>query len=562
MGRVLTLILVSLLWWLTLSADTLPIRAATASADDGNVPQNAIDGNPNTRWSCPIPSGGSCWLQLDLAGVKSLTAVNIAWYQGQLRTNTFRITTSTDGTSFMDVWGGTSTISTSPFQRYSFPATPARFIRIYVTDNSLHNSWSSINEVQAEGSTITCGSLVITAITASSNDGNLPQNAIDGNLNTRWSGQGIGANITADLSTPQGICGVSIAWYRGDTRRNYFTISSSNDDAAYQTIFTGTSSGTTAGFESYKFTPTVARYIRITVNGNSINDWASINELQIGNGSTYDSTVLADRPVAFWDVNPRTFTEPDLSGNGHDGHYINGLPNAVQLPNFELAADFDGLTQYLTIQSSPSFSVSTTHDLTFELWFRADIPDMPKQAPDGHVQIMGKCDYDGPRCEWEARHYNATTTEGRRYRGGAYIFNIAGGEGSSADWQPVSGELQPLTWHHMVGEFTTNTTPSDCANPTPYPGSIEIWIDGIKWNAAAHRDTGCMSQFKVTPQATGSPVNIGTMAYEYFFKGAVGKVAIYDYLLTPAQITQHFEAMTVRQPTGNCNQPKGECTLK
>jgi hypothetical protein len=278
--------------------------------------------------------------------------------------------------------------------------------------------------------------------------------------------------------------------------------------------------------------------------------------------SNYDQLVLSDRPVGFWSMSPSGSIEPDLTGNGHDGHYISGLPKAVPMLNGDMAADFDGLTQYLTIESNPRFSVSTTRDLTFELWFRANVADMPKQASDGHVQIMGKCDYDGPRCEWEARRYNATTSEGRAYRVSGYIFNTGGGEGSAADFQPVPGELQPLTWHHIVVEFTTNTTPTDCANPTPYPGGINIWVDGILWNAAAHRDTGCMSQFPITPKATGSPVNIGTMNYTEYFKGAVGKVALYDYLLTPSQITQHFEAMTGRQPTGNCNQPNGYCTLK
>ena len=37
-----------------------------------------------------------------------------------------------------------------------------------------------------------------------------------------------------------------------------------------------------------------------------------------------------------------------------------------------------------------------------------------------------------------------------------------------------------------------------------------------------------------------------------WFPGAIGKVAIYDYLLTPAQITAHYQAMTGKTPTGSC----------
>src|SRR5262249_51963153 len=41
----------------------------TASANDGNVPSNAVDNNLDTRWSA---NGDGQWLQLDLGSVKSV----------------------------------------------------------------------------------------------------------------------------------------------------------------------------------------------------------------------------------------------------------------------------------------------------------------------------------------------------------------------------------------------------------------------------------------------------------------------------------------------------------
>jgi hypothetical protein len=61
-----------------------------------------------------------------------------------------------------------------------------------------------------------------------------------------------------------------------------------------------------------------------------------------------------------------------------------------------------------------------------------------------------------------------------------------------------------------------------------------------------------MSQYNVVPQALSSPLNIGTMAMDGWFPGAIGKVAIYDYLLSPAQISAHYQTMTGKQPTGSC----------
>jgi hypothetical protein len=74
---------------------------------------------------------------------------------------------------------------------------------------------------------------------------------------------------------------------------------------------------------------------------------------------TYDEIVLADRPVAFWDVHPQSDREKDLTGNGNIGNYQNGLPVVATMPNGDPAADFDGLGQYLQIRSNSSFSIPT-----------------------------------------------------------------------------------------------------------------------------------------------------------------------------------------------------------
>ena len=41
------------------------------------------------------------------------------------------------------------------------------------------------------------------------------------------------------------------------------------------------SSGTTLNSEKYTIPATNARYVRVTVNGNTVNTWASITELDI-----------------------------------------------------------------------------------------------------------------------------------------------------------------------------------------------------------------------------------------------------------------------------------------
>lgn len=245
-----------------------------------------------------------------------------------------------------------------------------------------------------------------------------------------------------------------------------------------------------------------------------------------------------------------TGKESDLSGHNNAGAYKGGTPAAAALPNGDAAASFNGSSQYVTVPSSASLSIPTTGKLTWEAWIRPDTFQFPHASGDGYIDWMGKCANYSPTCEWEARLYGASTPQGRPNRLSAYAFNPSAGLGSAADWQPQAGLLKAGQWLHVVAEYDLSTTPSGCSSA--YPGSINIWVNGIKQNFAAHAPTGCMSQYKISPKAGSSPLTIGTMALDTWFKGAVGKVAVYDRLLTQAEINAHFTAMTGAKPSGSC----------
>jgi hypothetical protein len=121
----------------------------------------------------------------------------------------------------------------------------------------------------------------IASVTASGNDGNLPQNVLDSNLGTRWSSLGIGQFITADLGSIKKISNVDIAWYKGNERQYHFVIATSTDGTTFTNRLNANSSGTTASPEAYTIPFTSGRYVKVTVNGNTQNDWASITELDI-----------------------------------------------------------------------------------------------------------------------------------------------------------------------------------------------------------------------------------------------------------------------------------------
>ena len=210
------------------------------------------------------------------------------------------------------------------------------------------------------------------------------------------------------------------------------------------------------------------------------------------------------------------------------------------------------MSEYVTVESRSSLSIPTTGNLTWEAWIDAAVLQFPTSSSDGLIAWMGKCANYSPTCEWQARLYNLKNPQGRCDRLSAYVFNPTAGLGSGADWQPVCRLIQPGEWLHVVGEYTTQTQPAACPNASEFPGSINIWVNGVKWDQAPNNPTGCMSQFSVAPKAGSSPVNIGTMAYDTFFEGAIGKLAIYNYRLSQTQISNHYTAMSGKKPTGSC----------
>jgi hypothetical protein len=275
--------------------------------------------------------------------------------------------------------------------------------------------------------------------------------------------------------------------------------------------------------------------------------------------SHYDSVVMAARPSAFWDMTATASIEPDVSGGGHVGTYGGHRPARARLPDGETAADFNHSGERLTVPSSSAFSIPRTGRLSFEGWIRPDtLRWSSKSDPNGYgyVDWMGKCQDYSPSCEWEARMNSSVTSKGRCDRISAYVFNPAAGLGSAADWQPRCGMLRGRQWLYVVGEYQTLRTPSDCRKSSP--GTITIWVNGVQWSQSYHSPTGCMSQYSVKPKASSSPLDIGTMAMDTWFAGAVGKVAIYDHLLTQAQINAQYSAMTGAEPSGSC---RNTCTI-
>ncbi|MGE6759465.1 heparin lyase I family protein [Corallococcus interemptor] len=136
--------------------------------------------------------------------------------------------------------------------------------------------------------TTNCTQLTPASVKASGDDGagSVAANTLDDQLTTRWSSLGKGQWIDYDLGSTKAVGAVSVAWHEGNKRANTFTLSVSPDGYTYTQVYSGKSLGTTTAAETYAFTSVSARRVRVTVQGNTLNDWASIAEARPCAGTT------------------------------------------------------------------------------------------------------------------------------------------------------------------------------------------------------------------------------------------------------------------------------------
>jgi hyaluronate lyase len=141
----------------------LTVTTSTAlSYSSGNRPSYTTDGKTGTRWTSSFtPSTGktgfgidSTWIRWDLGSLKSVSYMNIAWYQGSSRTTSFKLEISSDGTTWSELRArGNSTGTTSSLEKYDFTDATGRYVRLvsYGNNSSSPNS-TNIIEIEIYGS--------------------------------------------------------------------------------------------------------------------------------------------------------------------------------------------------------------------------------------------------------------------------------------------------------------------------------------------------------------------------------------------------------------------------
>ncbi|MGP4113366.1 polysaccharide lyase family 7 protein [Streptomyces sp. 4N509B] len=182
-------------------------------------------------------------------------------------------------------------------------------------------------------------------VSASTSDENVAANAVDGDLRTRWSGEGDGAWLELDLGSTETVTEVRLAVHQGTTRQNVFEIQAW-DGSGWQTVYDGESSGTTTQLETFAFEPVETsriRYLGHGYEGEGEGDWNSLTEIEVwsgdgdgddGGGDDDDPPPTAEVPADVLDLSnwkvtlpigeeedPTEIFQPELASYSHDEYF-------------------------------------------------------------------------------------------------------------------------------------------------------------------------------------------------------------------------------------------------
>lgn len=133
------------------------------------------------------------------------------------------------------------------------------------------------------GDRSTCKDILpINSVTASNTRSGFPtSNAVDNSSSTWSASDGKGSWIQLDLGSVQNICSVDTSWYKGNTRVYNFVLGTSTDGTNFTNVLNSKTNSTGLSTEKYNINNTNVRYIRITVNGNSENNYPSMSDIKV-----------------------------------------------------------------------------------------------------------------------------------------------------------------------------------------------------------------------------------------------------------------------------------------
>jgi hypothetical protein len=236
----------------------------------------------------------------------------------------------------------------------------------------------------------------------------------------------------------------------------------------------------------------------------------------------FQNAVVASNPLLYYQLNEASGNAADHGslGASYDAAY-NGTPiRAVATQSGDTGVAFDSSDDSLT--SLATVPASLTGNPAFSVEALVFIPAAGTATLWPPILHWGAGSGSGTAIAGKETYFSFSQNDPTRIFAGFY-------NGGVRTVQPLARGI----WHHVVW--------TRAAGGTDQTGSV-VYVDGAA--VATEPDPGLCCN-GTTPNVTASPFHINRgNDFVRFFVGTLDEVALYDHVLTAADVTQHYAAFT------------------
>ena len=237
---------------------------AIASSEDGPAcaAQNAVDGNPSTRWaSKPFDPQ---WLEIDMGCPRKIAGLELQW-DGY---GDYDILVSPDEKTWRTVYSRTE--ADGGQDDVYFEETTARFVKILGKRQATRDGYS-LFEVGIKGP-----DEAVRLTASSAKRKNEAAKAMDGNMSTQWHSDGNGVEwLQVDLRGEKACGGLFIHW--GDDYAKAYDVEASGNGLNWYPVYRA--SDQNGGIDKIFLEETEARFLRVVCRESGTGNGYSIREL-------------------------------------------------------------------------------------------------------------------------------------------------------------------------------------------------------------------------------------------------------------------------------------------
>ena len=215
---------------------------------------------------------------------------------------------------------------------------------------------------------------MLAASASAAQQGHPPQNAVDGDRQTRWSAPGLGSFLQLELTCLSTLKELESLWHKGETRASRFEVLTSLDGQTWQLALEAIAPPSEGAVRHALTPPVQARWVRWVNRGNDLNDYISLSELIL-----FGSEDNCERPETTPQGDSRVPLRPYEQPSGEDAEIKAGkLPLGVRpSPSVtRLEATLHSISVEWQIEGDED------HDASASLFYRRSGSTSWKQAPD------------------------------------------------------------------------------------------------------------------------------------------------------------------------------------